>query len=166
MHLWLLFLGSSLLIGTVALFCERYRSQTMLSTVSFRIYFTSNKMSHVKAIVSHICHLNKHKLFSLIKKYYKCMCRHTSHSFHLNPICGLAYIPKTTRFLVSYYRPQTKLRKGNVFTCVCLTTEGEHISPGTIPSWDRTPLPTRIIPAGGHTPGTISPGPYPPATDI
>ena len=86
----------------------------------------------------------------------KTLHRHTSQSFHLNPICGLAYIPKTTRFLVSYYRPQTKLRKGNVFTCVCLSTEGEHIPPGPYPPGTVPPSPP-----GSYPLETIPPGLYP-----
>ena len=59
------------------------------------------------------------------------------------------------KFIVSsrsddYYRPQTKLREGNVFTLICLFTGGVSSSPGQTPPgirpsrarqplWDQTP---------------------------
>ena len=69
---------------------------------------------------------------------------------------------------VSYYRPQTNLRKGNVFTSVCLEfcpQRGGVHSPGRHPL-DRHPQPRADTPTlPGQTPPTLgrhSPGRHPP----
>ena len=68
--------------------------------------------------------------------------------------------PNATPFLrVAYiYRPQTKLREGNVFTGVCLPTKGEggysHPTPQVHGTWDTTGHGRQAV--GTHPTGMLS----------
>ena len=61
---------------------------------------------------------------------------------------------------VLYYRPQTKLQKGNVFTPVCHPVHRDEVYPSTQTPPRQTPSPGQTPP--GHTP---SPGQTPPQAD-
>ena len=67
-------------------------------------------------------------------------------------------LPLMTKFLnrtkCSYYRPQTKLRKGNVFTPVCQSFCSQGVC---IPACTGHTLPGQTLPLGRHPPGRHPP---------
>ena len=111
------------------------------------------------------CQLEKYnwKLFSQSVQYvntvsYVCLIPICTDSFKIKNLPPPARQCEIARITWNYYRSQTELRKGNVFTPVRDSVHrGRCTPPRQIPP--GRPPPDRALPLGRHPPGQASPVP-------
>ena len=123
-----------------------------------------DKIKMVYSVVMDVIQYVRQHLLCATKHISTTFCIFYLHSSYMVPtfqdLQNSLTFPVLFPFFQYFYRPQTKLREGNVFTPVCHSVHGwggwdgvsDSASRGWIPPWADTPPVEMTIEAGGTHP--------------